>query len=198
MRTLANESHCERPRARKMAPPKTTLDKIVVAVTTLADPTGSSRQAIVKFLKSEFQLDNANAIKKALKQGVDKGKLTQKGQSFSVPGVEFEVPKDEQVTIDEVRVGEGHLAKRGDDVTVKYRGTLESDGSEFDSASRFDFMLGVGEVIKGWDKGIEGMRVGGKRKLVIPPKLGYGKRGSPPEIPGDATLVFDVELLAVN
>ena len=181
-----------------MAPPKTTLDKIVVAVTTLADPTGSSRQAIVKFLKSEFQLDNANAIKKALKQGVDKGKLTQKGQSFSLPGVEFEVPKDEQVTIEEVRVGEGDLAERGSDVTMKYRGTLESDGSEFDSASRFDFTLGAGEVIKGWDKGIEGMRVGGKRKLVIPPKLGYGKRGSPPEIPGDATLVFDVELLAVN
>ena len=181
-----------------MAPPKTTLDKIVVAVTTLADPMGSSRQAIVKFLKSEFQLDNANAIKKALKQGVDKGKLTQKGQSFSLPGVEFEIPKDEQVTIDEVRVGEGDLAERGSDVTMKYRGTLESDGSEFDSASRFDFTLGAGEVIKGWDKGIEGMRVGGKRKLVIPPKLGYGKRGSPPEIPGDATLVFDVELLAVN
>ena len=180
-----------------MAPPKTTLDKIVVAVTTLADPTGSSRQAIVKFLKSEFQLDNANAIKKALKQGVDKGKLTQKGQSFSLPGVEFEVPKDEQVTIDEVRVGEGDLAERGSDVTMKYRGTLESDGSEFDSASRFDFTLGAGEVIKGWDKGIEGMRVGGKRKLVIPPKLGYGKRGSPPEIPGDATLVFDVELLSL-
>ena len=195
---FAIETPLQSPRARKMAPPKTTLDKIVVAVTTLADPTGSSRQAIVKFLKSEFQLDNANAIKKALKQGVDKGKLTQKGQSFSVPGVEFEVPKDEQVTIDEVRVGEGDLAERGSDVTMKYRGTLESDGSEFDSASRFDFTLGAGEVIKGWDKGIEGMRVGGKRKLVIPPKLGYGKRGSPPEIPGDATLVFDVELLAVN
>ena len=102
------------------------------------------------------------------------------------------------MTIEEVRVGEGDLAERGSDVTMKYRGTLESDGSEFDSASRFDFTLGAGEVIKGWDKGIEGMRVGGKRKLVIPPKLGYGKRGSPPEIPGDATLVFDVELLAVN
>ena len=187
----------ERPRAREMAPPKTSLDKIVVAVTTLADPTGSSRQAIVKFLKSEFQLDNANAIKKALKQGVDKGKLTQKGQSFSVPGVEFEVPKDDQVTIYEVRVGEGHLVRVGDDVTVKYRGFLESDGSEFDSSSGFDFMLGVGEVIKGWDKGIVGMRVGGKRQLVIPPKLGYGKRGSPPGIPGDATLVFDVEVLSL-
>jgi len=65
-----------------MAPPKTTLDKIVVAVTTLADPSGSSRQAIVKHLKAEFAFDNANALKKALKQGVDKGKLAQKGQSL--------------------------------------------------------------------------------------------------------------------
>ena len=81
---------------------------------------------------------------------------------------------------------------------MKYRGTLASDGSEFDAASRFEFTLGAGEVIKGWDTGILGMRVGGKRTLIIPPKLGYGKRGSPPEIPGDATLVFDVELLAVN
>ena len=128
-----------------MAPPKTTLDKIVVAVTPpWRTPRGSSRQAIVKFHRVEgLRVGRANAIKKALKQGVDKGKLTQKGQSFSVPGVEFEVPKDEQVTIDEVRVGEGHLAKRGDDVTVKYRGTLESDGSEFDSASRSLHAMGV-------------------------------------------------------
>lgn len=80
---------------------------------------------------------------------------------------------------------------------MKYRGTLE-DGTEFDAASKFAFTLGAGEVIKGWDEGIEGMRVGGERRLTIPPKLGYGKRGSPPEIPPDATLVFDVELLAVK
>jgi len=191
--------HCVCPHApTPMAPPKTTLDKIVVAVTTLADPTGSSRHAIVKYLKAEYALDNANAIKKALKQGVDKGKLAQKGQSFTLPGVEFEMPKDEQIEIIEIRTGDGAVAERGSEVTMKYRGTLQSDGSEFDAASRFDFQLGAGEVIKGWDKGIEGMKVGGKRNLVIPPKLGYGKRGSPPEIPGDATLVFDVELIAVN
>ena len=63
---------------------------------------------------------------------------------------------------------------------------------------RFTFTLGAGEVIKGWDAGIEGMRVGQRRKLTIPPKLGYGKRGSPPEIPGDATLVFEVQLKAVK
>ena len=181
-----------------MAPPKTVLEKIVHAVTKLEDPTGSSRQAIVKYLKQEFAVDNANAIKKALKQGVDKGKLLQKGQSFTIPGVEFQAPADEQVTIEESKVGDGDVAERGSEVTMKYRGTLEADGSEFDAASRFDFTLGAGEVIKGWDKGIEGMRVGGKRRLVIPPKLGYGKRGSPPEIPGDATLVFEVELLAVR
>jgi FKBP-type peptidyl-prolyl cis-trans isomerase len=181
-----------------MAPPKTTLDKIVVAVTTLADPSGSSRQASVKHLKAEFAFDNANALKKALKQGVDKGKLAQKGQSFTLPGVHFEVPKDEQIDMTEIRAGDGDCAERGSEVTMKYRGTLASDGSEFDAASRFEFTLGAGEVIKGWDTGILGMRVGGKRTLIIPPKLGYGKRGSPPEIPGDATLVFDVELLAVN
>ena len=96
-----------------MAPPKTVLDKIVFAVTKLEDPTGSSRQAIVKFLKAEFQVDNANAIKKALKQGVDKGKLLQKGQSFTIPGVEFQVPADEQVTIEESKVGDGDVAERG-------------------------------------------------------------------------------------
>lgn len=80
---------------------------------------------------------------------------------------------------------------------MKYRGALE-DGTEFDAASRFEFTLGAGEVIKGWEVGVRGMRVGGKRRLTVPPKLGYGKRGSLPEIPPSATLVFDVELLAVK
>lgn len=177
--------------------PKTVLDKIERAVIVLADPTGSSRVAIIKFLKKEYDVDNANAIKKALKAGVDSGRLLQKGQSFTVKGVEFKPPADEQIAVEEVREGSGSVAEVGCEVTMKYRGTLE-DGTEFDAASRFDFTLGAGEVIKGWDKGIDGMRVGGKRKLTIPPKLGYGKRGSPPEIPPDATLLFDVELIAVK
>ena len=122
-------------------------------------------------------MDNANAIKKALKQGVDKGKLLQKGQSFTIPGVEFQAPADEQVTIEESKVGDGDVAERGSEVTIEYRGTLEADGSEFDAASRFDFTLGAGEVIKGWDKGIEGMRVGGKRRLVIPRSSGTASAG---------------------
>ena len=68
-----------------------------------------------------------------------------------------------------------------------------SNGSSF-----FSFTIGGGEVIKGWDIGVKGMKVGGRRKLVIPAKLGYGKRGSPPEIPGDATLCFDIKLIAVK
>ena len=79
-----------------------------------------------------------------------------------------------------------------------YQGTLQEDGSQFDSASKFSFTLGAGEVIKGWETGVAGMRVGGRRRLTVPPKLGDGKRGSPPEIPGDATLCFNIKLLAVK
>lgn len=95
------------------AVPKTVLDKIEHAVRHMADPTGSSRQAIVKFLKREYDVDNANAVKKALKTGVDGGRLLQKGQSFSVKGVEFKPPADGQVTIEEVKEGGGALAEVG-------------------------------------------------------------------------------------
>ena len=75
--------------------------------------------------------------------------------------------------------------------------TLQEGGAQFDRAAHFRFTLGIGEVIKGWDLGVVGMRVGERARLVVPPKLGYGKRGSPPEIPGDATLCFDVTLNAI-
>jgi FKBP-type peptidyl-prolyl cis-trans isomerase len=81
---------------------------------------------------------------------------------------------------------------------MSYAGTLKEDGSKFDSAKKFSFTIGAGEVIKGWDVGVKGMQVGGRRQLTVPPKLGYGKRGSPPEIPGDAALVFDIKLIAVK
>lgn len=76
-------------------------------------------------------------------------------------------------------------------------GTL-LDGTKFDSADEFSFELGAGDVIKGWDKGFQGLRVGERVKLTIPSKLGYGKRGSPPEIPPDATLVFDVTMKRIS
>jgi hypothetical protein len=96
--------------------------------------------------------------------------------------------------------GKGAAAKTGDKVRVHYLGTFQ-DGKKFD-ASRdhgkpFDFTLGHGDVIKGWDQGVVGMKVGEKRKLVIPPSLAYGPRGRP-GIPPSSTLVFEIELLAVN
>jgi peptidylprolyl isomerase len=97
--------------------------------------------------------------------------------------------------------GKGPMPKRGQTVKVHYTGWLKS-GKKFDSsrdrAQPFDFVLGQGMVIPGWDEGVATMRVGGRRKLVIPSKLGYGPFGYPPTIPGDATLTFDVELLGAQ
>lgn len=97
--------------------------------------------------------------------------------------------------------GTGEVAKAGDTVEVHYTGTLR-DGSTFDSSrdrgTPFSFPLGAGMVIKGWDQGVAGMRVGEKAKLTIPPSLGYGERGYPPVIPANATLVFEVELLSIR
>ena len=97
--------------------------------------------------------------------------------------------------------GEGDTAAAGIEVTVHYTGWL-TDGKKFDSSKDRDdpfmFPLGGGHVIRGWDEGVQGMKVGGKRKLTIPPALGYGARGAGGVIPPDATLVFEVELLAIN
>ena len=102
--------------------------------------------------------------------------------------------------IDQV-VGTGAEAVAGQRVSVHYTGTL-TNGQKFDSSrdrgKPFQFHLGRGEVIKGWDQGVAGMKVGGSRKLTIPPELAYGARGFPPVIPPNSTLVFDVELVAVG
>jgi FKBP-type peptidyl-prolyl cis-trans isomerase len=101
----------------------------------------------------------------------------------------------------DTKVGEGTEATSGKTVVVHYTGWLEN-GTKFDSSldrrQPFSFRLGAGEVIKGWDEGVAGMKVGGKRKLTIPSELGYGKRGAGGVIPPNATLIFDVELLEVR
>jgi len=107
----------------------------------------------------------------------------------------------ENFKIKDVVVGSGAEAKSGDAVTVNYLGTFD-DGKKFDSSydrnEPFDFNLGAGRVIRGWDLGVAGMKVGGKRELTIPPELGYGAGGYPPIIPPNATLHFTVELLKVS
>jgi FKBP-type peptidyl-prolyl cis-trans isomerase len=98
-------------------------------------------------------------------------------------------------------VGTGAEAKSGDHAVVHYVGTLEN-GRQFDSSrdrgEPFEFALGQGMVIRGWDEGVQGMRVGGRRTLIIPPDLAYGRRGAGGVIPPDATLVFDVELIELR
>jgi FKBP-type peptidyl-prolyl cis-trans isomerase len=117
--------------------------------------------------------------------------------------------KDEQGTVTtdsglkylDLKVGDGPAAKRGDVVAVLYVGRL-TNGTVFDSSQDSDkpflFPLGRGKVIKGWDEGVAGMKVGGKRKLIIPSDLAYGEHGSPPAIPPNARLVFEVDLLQIT
>lgn len=103
--------------------------------------------------------------------------------------------------IEDIQVGTGTEATAGKQVSVHYTGTL-TNGQKFDSSrdrnSPFNFQLGAGMVIKGWDQGVAGMKIGGRRKLTIPPELGYGAGGFPPVIPPNSTLVFDIELLGVK
>lgn len=106
------------------------------------------------------------------------------------------------IQIEDVREGNGKVAEKGDKVSVNYLGTLASNGQKFDSSydrnEPFTFKLGSGQVIEGWDKGIVGMKVGGKRILTISPAQAYGPDGYPPVIPPNATLKFEVELLDVQ
>jgi FKBP-type peptidyl-prolyl cis-trans isomerase len=114
---------------------------------------------------------------------------------------EVNVERNEEVQIEDLIVGEGVEAKDGDKITVNYVGTL-TDGTKFDNSydrnKPFVFTLGNGEVIQGWDEGILGMKIGGKRKLTIPPSLGYGESGSGDVIPPNSTLIFEVELISIN
>jgi FKBP-type peptidyl-prolyl cis-trans isomerase len=111
------------------------------------------------------------------------------------------VTTDSGLMYQDLKEGTGEAAKKGDTVEVHYTGWLK-DGTKFDSSldrgQPFSFQLGAGRVIKGWDEGVAGMKAGGKRKLIIPPDLAYGKKGAGGVIPADAELTFEVELLKIK
>jgi FKBP-type peptidyl-prolyl cis-trans isomerase len=126
-------------------------------------------------------------------------------QTTSAPGANAPhggpvVPNATKLQITDIKVGSGVVATEGKNVSVNYRGTL-TNGTVFDESYKrgqpFDFRLGAGEVIKGWDEGVKGMKVGGRRKLIIPPALAYGSEDKG-TIPPNSTLIFEVELLKVS
>ena len=108
---------------------------------------------------------------------------------------------DSGLKFEDTSMGEGDIASKGQTVSVHYTGWLEN-GTKFDSSKDrdepFEFKLGAGQVIRGWDEGVAGMKVGGVRRLTIPPQLGYGDRGAGGVIPPKATLIFEVELLGTR
>ena len=131
---------------------------------------------------------------KRVDEPADHGFTPSEGKPLPPPPTKLEI-------LDE-KVGTGRECKTGDKVKMQYTGTL-MNGKKFDSSydhggTPFDVTLGAGGVIKGWDQGIPGMKVGGKRRLTIPPDLGYGETGSPPNIPPNAGLVFEVELISIE
>ena len=110
-------------------------------------------------------------------------------------------PPPKQLEIEDIEEGAGATAKAGDTVSVEYVGVGYESGEEFDASwgrEPFAFQLGAGMVIPGWDQGVEGMKVGGRRELIIPPELAYGEAGSPPAIGPNETLIFVIDLLAVE
>jgi peptidylprolyl isomerase len=111
-------------------------------------------------------------------------------------------PPPSTLQIKDLKTGDGAEAKSGDQVSVQYVGVLYDGGKQFDSSwdrgQPFQFQLGSGQVIPGWDQGVAGMKVGGRRELTIPPDLAYGPQGQPPTIPKNATLVFVIDLVSVG
>jgi peptidylprolyl isomerase len=111
-------------------------------------------------------------------------------------------PPPSTLQIKDLKTGDGTEAKSGDQVSVQYVGVLYDGGKQFDSSwdrgQPFQFQLGSGQVIPGWDQGVAGMKVGGRRELTIPPDLAYGAQGQPPTIPKNATLVFVIDLVSVG
>ena len=178
---------------------------LVALASQLIAPTPMVNAAVpIAQSPAAFELDPNDPNPLLFAMAPDNTKIA-KGKAADLLGGDDLVAAKERTTpsglkITDLVVGSGPEAKSGDKVSVNYRGTL-TNGKEFDSSysrnEAFNFPLGAGRVIRGWDEGVAGMKVGGKRKLVIPPDLGYGERGAGGVIPPNATLIFDVELVKI-
>ncbi|MEM1309776.1 MAG: FKBP-type peptidyl-prolyl cis-trans isomerase [Cyanobacteria bacterium P01_H01_bin.153] len=174
---------------------------VFCVVLVVAQFTGAKGEAIAANLsETETAVAAETQVAQAADDVVEKAAVEAEMMTEE-PSESNMVTTDSGLQYEEVVEGTGAMPQKGQRVTVHYTGTLEN-GTKFDSSRDrnrpFSFTIGVGQVIKGWDEGVATMRVGGQRKLTIPPELGYGSRGAGGVIPPNATLLFDVELLRIG
>jgi len=182
---------------------KSVFEKVVHVIRFLKCGSGSSMKAIISQLaKPEvdggFLFENDIAVKKAVKKALQEGLLIQNKASYLVAGDDLYPDLSEKVDIEILKEGRGGpIVCKGSRVVISYKGMLKSNGTIFDSAKSFSFEVCAGDVIKGMDQGVLGMTVGESRRVTIPSSLGYGKRGSGPEIPPNSDLTFEFALTSV-
>ena len=172
-----------------------TLNAIIELIRAEKKPQGTSLVRIVAGLKDTVP---EKGTKKTLSSAVESGDLIKNRQSYLVSGDPQYEDQGERVTIEDKIEGTGKAVAVGDTVVISYRGTLAETGALFDQGSSFTFQVGAGDVVKGMDAGVQGLKVGGSRSVLIPSSLGYGKRGSGPEIPPNSALRFDITLKAIK
>jgi len=182
------------------------ISQLVAPSTVTAAPSGGATTAVVRSVSSEttprplFELDPEDPNPTLFAMAPDNTSADVSALGGPLESADTRITGS-GLKITELSVGDGAEAAAGQTVVVHYRGTLEN-GKQFDASydrvTPFSFPLGAGRVIKGWDEGVVGMKVGGKRKLVIPPDLAYGSRGAGGVIPPNAILTFEVELLDVQ
>ena len=182
------------------------VSQLVAPSTVTAAPSGGATTAVVRSVGSDttpralFELDPEDPNPTLFAMAPDNTSADVSALGGPLESADTRITAS-GLKITELSVGDGAEAAAGQTVVVHYRGTLEN-GKQFDASydrvTPFSFPLGAGRVIKGWDEGVVGMKVGGKRKLVIPPDLAYGSRGAGGVIPPNATLTFEVELLDIT